>query len=99
MLVQQILHTMDREAFPPRVWEQYIAIAALRFSKPCFQYGERRFGDWRTALFASLADHAKVSADTEDEVFAFKPGHFGQAQASLHCGQQKGVVTPTGPST
>ncbi|CAE6856947.1 hypothetical protein R20943_07868 [Paraburkholderia aspalathi] len=36
MLVEQILHAMNREAFSLRVWEQYIAIAALRFSKPCF---------------------------------------------------------------
>ncbi len=30
----------------------------------------------RTALFATFADHAHVSAETKDEILAFKPGHL-----------------------
>ena len=73
------------------------SITALRLSQPGFQYGERGFGDGRTAFLATFADHAHVSAGSEDEILAFEPGHLGQAQTRLNGHQEKGVIAPAGP--
>ncbi len=77
MLVQQVLHAMDAETFTLGAGKQHVAVTALRFSQPGFQYGECGFGEGCTAFLAALADHAHVSAGPEDKVLAFEPGHLG----------------------
>jgi hypothetical protein len=57
MLGQQVLHTVDAEAFPLSVGEQHLSVTALGLAQPGFQHGDYRSGEgaysvpcgpWRT---------------------------------------------------
>jgi integrase/recombinase XerD len=77
MLVQQVLHAVDAEAFTLSVGEQHLSVTALGLVQPGFQDGEYRSGDGRTAFLAPLTNYPHVGAGAEDEVFAFETGHLG----------------------
>lgn len=70
MLVQQVLYTVDAEAFPLSVWEQHASVTSLALAQPGFQHGDYRSGDGCTAFLAPFADHSHVGAGAEDDVFA-----------------------------
>jgi hypothetical protein len=63
MLGQQVLHAVDAETFTLGAGKEHVAVTTLRFPKPGFQHGECGFGERCTAFFATLAEHAHVSAD------------------------------------
>ena len=97
MLVQQVLHAMDAQAFAPGTGKQDLPVTALSLAQPGGQDGQRGLGNRRTAFLAALADHAQVRARPEDEIVAREPGHLRQAQAGLHGHQHEGVIAPAGP--
>jgi hypothetical protein len=99
MLGQQVLHAMHTETLALCAGKQHIAITTLRLSQPCLQYGECGFCEGRTAFLAAFADHAHVSADAENDVLAFEPSHFRQAQSRLYRHQEEGMIAPAGPGT
>ena len=71
MLVQQVLYTMDAEAFPLSVWEQHVSVTSLALAQPGFQHDDYRSGDGCTAFLAPFADYSHVGVRAEDDVFAF----------------------------
>ena len=77
MFLQQMPHAVDGEPSRFVAGKQHATVTSLWFSQPGFQDGECRFSDGRTPFLATLADDSYVSADSDYEVLAFKPGHLG----------------------
>ena len=77
MLVQQVLHAMDAEAFALGAGKQHVTVTPLRLPQPGFHYGECGSGDGCAAFLTSFADYANVSAGSDDEVLACERGHLG----------------------
>src|SRR5712692_9657774 len=98
MFVEQVLNTMNAESATSSVGEQDIALAALRLTQPGFEYGAGRFGQRRTPLASSLADHPQVGANPKDKVLSFEPCHLREPKSGLCSGQDECVITPAGPA-
>src|ERR1700675_2556965 len=62
-------------------------------SAPCAHFSGRP----SVGAPVSASHDPHVGAGAEDDVFAFEPGHFGQAQTCLDSQQHEGVITPAGP--
>ena len=99
MLVEQVLNTVNTEPTSARVGKQDIAVTAWRLAQPGFEYGSGSFGQWRTTLTPSLADHPQVGAGSEDEIFTLESGHLREAKARLRGRQNECVIAPAGPRT
>ena len=99
MLVQQVLYAIHTEPVASCAGKEHIVSATRRFLQPALQHGPSWFGERRTAFLASLSDDPQVGCVVSEKVFAFESGHLGQAQASLHGGQDEGVVTSARPGT
>ena len=60
MFVQQVLYTVDAEAYALSVWEQHVSVTSLALAQPGFQHGADRSGDGGAAFLAPFADYAHV---------------------------------------
>lgn len=98
VLAEQVLDTMNSQSPAARIGKQKMVFASLRLAQPGLEYGAGRFGERRTPLLASLADHSQMSAGPQGKVPALEPGHLREAEAGLRSSEDKGVIAPAGPA-
>ncbi len=97
MLIEQVLNAVNAEPTTSSVGKQDIPLTSLGLAQLGFAYGTGGFGQWRTTLSPSLADHPQVTPGPEDEILTFEPGHLREAEAGLGGGQNKSMIASAGP--
>ena len=78
--------------------EQNPRVFLALFLNPRREHTDRRLGQGCASLLPSFSLAADVCTRAERDVALTKVCDFGKPQASLHCGQQQGMVATSQPS-
>src|SRR5580704_3773311 len=97
MASQQVLNAIGAQGPTTSARKQCFGVFSALLPNPCFENGDRGLGQGSTTFLSAFSTTMHVRAGSERDILVPQCGHFGQSQAGLNGGKQKGMITASQP--